>query len=112
MGAAAWLQERSIIFQRLNFGRVLGILNYFLRNQIQVLGFRNGWLVPYTQSEQYEKLVNASAQRPTGLRDGEAYVSTWQDLRKRMSELLTANGGSMKIECLKKDFREKFEMQL
>jgi len=106
------VQEFSGPLQCLSFGWVLRIIRYFLCNRIQVLGHRQGRLVPYRESKEFEKRGNAHHRQPTGVRDGEAYVSTWTDLRGMMFYLLTVNGGTMNVSLLKRAFREKFHVKL
>lgn len=105
-----WLQES--LLGGVKYGVVMRILRHFLCNSVQVLGKRQGRIVPYTESEEFEKRNNAWTLMPTGLRNGEAFVSTWKELREHLLRLLHGSDGHIRVSSLKQDFRSIFELEL
>jgi len=107
-----WLRERSDALSALTWGEVLCIVRWFIGSPAQVLGKRNGRIVPYPVSDAALKADNARLRLPTGLRPGEAYMSSWHELSNALDALLKDGGGWVRISDLKKTFREKFATEL
>jgi len=107
-----WLQQRSDSLGDASWGQVLRIVRWFITGSVQVLGKREGRVVPYPLSEDFEKLENARKKLPTGLREGEKYVDSWALLRSRLLDLVDCHEGWIRISDLKKEFRERFALEL
>lgn len=95
----------------ITFGRTLAMVNLLIGKH-SVLGKRLGRLVPYAYSEEYEKQENARRCVPSGLRDGEKWVSTWSELLKHVRLLCSENAGRFYPSRLKLTFREMFQLEL
>lgn len=108
---ASWLRGQHSELGRLSFGQSLGLVNMMVGSH-SVLGKRNGRLVPYTWSEEFEKQENARLCVPTGLREGEAFVASWPELLKHLAVLILESGGSISPARLKLGFRDRFRLEL
>jgi len=110
---AEWLRSRSSVLSKLSFGRCLRIVRFFTGGSCaQVLGKRDGRLVPYPASEKFEKSENARRLLPTGLRPGEDWVTSWEDLASFLMQLLHQSGGPVRVCEVKNTFRKKFGIEL
>lgn len=109
---ADWLRTRSKVLANHSYGAVSKIVRWFSCSNKQILGKRSGKLVPYPSSEEYEKCENARRLLPTGIRSGEAYVSSWEELCDSFKRLLLLQGGSVRIPLLKGLFRDKLGTEL
>ncbi|CAK9029962.1 unnamed protein product [Durusdinium trenchii] len=107
---AAWLHQREPL-QKLTLGKCLSIVNLLLASH-SVIGKRQGRLVPYFVSEEYEKQENARHLLPTSLREDEVWVDSWDDLISFMELLLQDNGGKMMSARLKVEIRTRFQVEL
>eukprot|EP00931_Biecheleriopsis_adriatica_P037363 TRINITY_DN21428_c1_g1_i1.p1 TRINITY_DN21428_c1_g1~~TRINITY_DN21428_c1_g1_i1.p1 ORF type:complete len:361 (+),score=75.45 TRINITY_DN21428_c1_g1_i1:45-1085(+) len=83
---AAWLQDRSDLMNSISFGRLLQVVNLLLLQKH--LGKRDGLIVPFVQSEEFERLCNAEAGKPTGVKSNEAYIKDWDELRSCLRLLI------------------------
>eukprot|EP00930_Biecheleria_cincta_P045444 TRINITY_DN31313_c0_g1_i1.p1 TRINITY_DN31313_c0_g1~~TRINITY_DN31313_c0_g1_i1.p1 ORF type:complete len:483 (-),score=93.53 TRINITY_DN31313_c0_g1_i1:109-1557(-) len=110
---ATWLREKSGYqpLQQLSLGRGLALVNHLL-SSCSVLGKRNGRLVPYFFSDEYDKQENAKRSAPTGLRMDEAYVASWPELMECLDIILDAHGGELHTARLKAEFRSRLRMEL
>eukprot|EP00811_Abedinium_folium_P035637 NODE_8413_length_1497_cov_8.408029.p1 GENE.NODE_8413_length_1497_cov_8.408029~~NODE_8413_length_1497_cov_8.408029.p1 ORF type:complete len:394 (-),score=57.27 NODE_8413_length_1497_cov_8.408029:316-1374(-) len=109
---AGWLQDESPIFAAMSFGRVLGIVRYSSQTT-GLLGHRGGLLVPYAQSEEYERRTNALTGLPTHVSPGEKYVKTWQELQECLRVLLHEQRKScLEVSQLKSLFRARHNREL
>ncbi|CAJ1355203.1 unnamed protein product, partial [Effrenium voratum] len=91
---AAWLRSDPRLGPRLSLGRALALVNHMLGSH-SVLGKRQGRLVPYFLSEEYEKQENARCYLPTSLREEEECVASWEDLATYLKILLEEHSGEM-----------------
>eukprot|EP00930_Biecheleria_cincta_P075081 TRINITY_DN62272_c0_g1_i1.p1 TRINITY_DN62272_c0_g1~~TRINITY_DN62272_c0_g1_i1.p1 ORF type:complete len:277 (-),score=50.17 TRINITY_DN62272_c0_g1_i1:148-978(-) len=110
---ASWLREESEYrpLKQLSLGRAMALVNLLLSSH-SVLGKRNGRLVPYPFSDDYEKQENARRCVPTGLRVDEAYVQSWPELMDHLYIVLDVNGGELMTARLKNEFRNRFQLEL
>lgn len=108
---ARWLRARSISLGDYRLGQIMGLFRGLWYSQ-GVLGTRNGALVPYPLSDQFERQENAKRLVPTGLRSGEAFVSSWRVLEECIRRLLEENGGKISLSDLKRMFRSRFRLEL
>lgn len=106
---AAWLHSSEVL-QHLTLGKCLALVNLLLASH-SVLGKRAGRLVPYFQSEEYEKQENARRTCPTGLREDEVWVSCWEDFIGYLKVLLEENGGKMMSARVKNEIRARFNLE-
>lgn len=109
---ADWLKKQDRFPRRASYGQVLRIVRHFLCGGIQVLGKRQGRVVPYPLSEEFEKRHNARLSLPTGVREGEAYVKDWEDLRELLTRLLLGSCDQIRVSSLKLLFRQTFQVEL
>lgn len=110
---AAWLQEESPCFGDMSFGRVLSIVRCSALQGKGLLGHRNSLLVPYLQSEEYERKVNACMGQPTHVNPDEQYVKTWEELRQGMRALLQKQEeGTLEVSKVKAMFRTLLKTEL
>lgn len=110
-GISRWLQGRSGALSALSFGKMHSLVSDLCHVK-GVLGKKDGRIVPYPLSEEFEKQENAKRLMPTGLRAGENYVSTWRMLAKCMTTLLEENGGKIPSPRLKPMVRSRFQLEL
>eukprot|EP00747_Dinoflagellata_sp_TGD_P091007 gnl/TRDRNA2_/TRDRNA2_164912_c0_seq2.p1 gnl/TRDRNA2_/TRDRNA2_164912_c0~~gnl/TRDRNA2_/TRDRNA2_164912_c0_seq2.p1 ORF type:complete len:384 (+),score=53.64 gnl/TRDRNA2_/TRDRNA2_164912_c0_seq2:342-1493(+) len=99
-----------MLLSSLSFGRSLGIVRRCLK--LGLLGRNKGLIVLHTQSEECEKRMNAESLKPTNVGIGERYVSSWEPLQSCLGWLLHVNGGSLKVSCIKMEFRKEFRAEL
>lgn len=110
---AAWLQEESPCFGEMSFGRVLSIVRCSALQGKGLLGHRNSLLVPYLQSEEYERKVNACMGQPTHVNPDEQYVKTWEELRQGLRTLLQKQEeGTLEVSKVKAMFRTLLKTEL
>eukprot|EP00931_Biecheleriopsis_adriatica_P105704 TRINITY_DN80244_c0_g1_i1.p1 TRINITY_DN80244_c0_g1~~TRINITY_DN80244_c0_g1_i1.p1 ORF type:complete len:561 (-),score=110.28 TRINITY_DN80244_c0_g1_i1:89-1666(-) len=110
---ADWLRSRSPFepLRQLSLGRAMALVNLLLSSH-SVLGKRQGRLVPYPFSEEFEKQDNARRHVPTGLREGEVCVTSWPQLLELLAVILEENGGELMSARLKVMFRTRFGLEL
>mmetsp|Transcript_63457 Transcript_63457/g.138196 ORF Transcript_63457/g.138196 Transcript_63457/m.138196 type:complete len:301 (+) Transcript_63457:27-929(+) len=109
---ASWLQDSSAKLRSESFGRVLSIVRYGAQ-AAGLLGHRNGLLVPYAQSEECERRVNACTGQPTHVAPNEVYVKTWDELRGGLRRLLMEQpGSSVEVSKVKALFRSHLGVEL
>lgn len=107
---ASWLQDVSSKFNEMSFGRVLSIVRCSTQS-VGLLGHRGGVLVPYAQSEECERRVNACTCKPTHVGPNESYVGTWEELKDCLLVLL-GNQPEIEVSQLKHLFRTNFGREL
>eukprot|EP00931_Biecheleriopsis_adriatica_P080296 TRINITY_DN53652_c0_g1_i1.p1 TRINITY_DN53652_c0_g1~~TRINITY_DN53652_c0_g1_i1.p1 ORF type:complete len:508 (+),score=123.91 TRINITY_DN53652_c0_g1_i1:45-1568(+) len=109
---AAWMRERasSDELRRMSLGRLGAVV--FELNRQRVLRTRGGFMVPFALSEESEKERNAHYCVPTGLRAGEAWVTTWPQLLQLLRISVREHGGQMHVSCLKSYLRARFQLEL
>lgn len=83
---ASWLQDASPMMRSLTFGKVLQIVRWAAFDLI--LGHKDGFLVPYEQSDEYMRQLNASTKRPTGVAENEDWIKTWAQLKALLRDLI------------------------
>lgn len=71
----------------LSLGRVCHIVQ-LATTQRMLLGYYGGWLVPYKMSDNYVRMVHASARSPTGA-ESFAAISTWGEIWYYLQQLLS-----------------------
>jgi len=113
---ASWLQDVSEKFRAWSFGRVMVVVRFAAQADC-LLGHRGGLLVPYEESEEYERRENACTGLPTHVQDGESYVENWSELKDCLHELLRWHWGNGKSEVLEVSklkimFREVLKREL
>ncbi|CAE7219692.1 unnamed protein product [Symbiodinium sp. CCMP2592] len=110
---AAWLvgNARKSSLRQLSLGRAMALVNLLLSSH-SVLGKRQGRLVPYHMSEDFEKQENSRCNLPTSLREGEVCFRLWEDLISHLWILLAENGGEMMSARLKVEMRSRFQHEL
>lgn len=108
------LASRQLSFlQCFSLGQVCQIVQ-IATSQRRLLGYKDGWLVPYEQSEGWVKEQCACAQASTGQ---EVYpVVSWQEAPAFLQSLLTshhqAESGGIKVSNLKRLFRLHYQREL
>jgi len=107
----AWLQRHDGVLATISFGRVLHVVHCVISSKT-MLGKREGRLVPYPLSEEFEKQENARNLRPTGLRGGEDWVASWDDFTHYLTCLLLESSGTLSPSSLKRLFRARFQLEL
>lgn len=101
---ACWLQDQSDILCDISFGRLLQIIT-ICTHQDKYLGVRDGCLVPYHESEEFERLQNADAGKPTGVRLDEDYIKSWEELTECLRQLIVMSPkyevevSQVKLQC-------------
>ncbi|CAE8634178.1 unnamed protein product [Polarella glacialis] len=96
-----------------SFGRLLCMVTHCFHQQGKILGLRGNRIVPYSQSEEYECLVNADAGRPTGVKADEAYIRTWAELKDCIRKLIQLSGtGEVEVARVKEQCRSMFHTEL
>lgn len=105
------LQQVSPVLRSLGFGRLLSLVRA-ADKEGDVIGHRNGLLVPYHESDEFERFQNASAGMPTHVQPDESYVRTWDELRLGLSKLLLAGNGVLEVSRLKHHFRMELGVEL
>jgi len=109
---ASWLQDESELLGNLSFGRVLSIVRSSAQN-MQLLGHREGLLVPYELSEEHERKMNACTGKPTAVNPDEQYVQTWEELQDCLRRLLTEQKDeTLEVSKVKSLFRSCFQREL
>jgi len=108
----SWLQWRSSQLSTLPWGQVLRVVRWFMANSVQVLGKKGNRIVPYPLSDNFDKEENARLLRPTGLRPGEKFVRSWEELVDCLHCLIELGDGWARISELKKNFRLEFQLEL
>jgi len=107
------MRSQSTQLATLSFGRVLLLVNsFFSTSRPTVLGRRDGHLVPYPKSEEFEKRMNAQTLQPTGVRPGEKYAQSWSQLIDCLDQLLDESNGEIETHVLKQSFRARFGLEL
>jgi len=78
-----------------------------------ILGYKDGQLVPYLASQQRAKEVCASHQQ-VFTKSGKTakVVSTWEELRINLQQLLMEEGGSVMLSAVKRLFKSRFDLDL
>lgn len=110
---AAWLQDVSLRFGEMSFGRVLSIVRCSMLQGKGLLGHRESFLVPYAQSEEYERKMNACMGQPTHVAPDERYVKTWEELRQNLRTLLVGQKeNSLEVSKVKSMFRTLLKTEL
>lgn len=103
---ASWLQDSSERMRELSFGQVLGIVRCAAQTGGGLLGHRGGLLVPYAESEECERKVNACTGLPTHVAPDERFVQSWEELKRCLTYLLKMQGeealevSKVKSQCL------------
>eukprot|EP00927_Polykrikos_kofoidii_P084712 TRINITY_DN9012_c0_g1_i1.p1 TRINITY_DN9012_c0_g1~~TRINITY_DN9012_c0_g1_i1.p1 ORF type:complete len:919 (+),score=177.74 TRINITY_DN9012_c0_g1_i1:139-2757(+) len=95
----------------LSFGRALAVVRQSLTTH-KFLGKRREILVPYKDSEERERRVNASSRKPTGVSVGERYVADYEGLRACLHFVLHEAGSAVAVSRLKTLFRERLGAEL
>lgn len=109
---ASWLQDVSEMYQSWSYGRVLAVIRFAAQSDC-LLGHRSGLLVPYEHSEECERRVNAWTGLPTHIKDGEAYVKTWEELQECLFRLLLDRQiDVLEVSKLKLMFRTELSLEL
>jgi len=111
---ALTLRETIPILKGYKLGEVCHILHLAV-NVHRLLGYREGRLVPYKASFNYEKTQNAVTMKPTAARRLETcpHVESWQEVCDIISELLaqTPEKG-IPLSALKERIRKQFGREL
>lgn len=107
---ASWLQNEHMELMSLPFGRLLGFVKCGIMDDI--LGFREGRIVPWTESKACERLSHARLCKPMGIAPGQFYVCHWLHLRWCLKQLLRHHGYSLPVNDLKRSFRTFFQADL
>eukprot|EP00435_Cladocopium_sp_Y103_P025858 s524_g6.t1 len=111
---AAWLQDQTECLSGITFGRLLQVIIVGSHNA-KLLGLREGALVPYTESEEYERFANAEAGKPTGVKKNESFIETWDDLYHSLRQLIMLSPkyeieiSQVKLQCRAKLYKELSE---
>lgn len=109
---ASWLQDVSARFRGMSFGRVLSIVRCGAQHRA-LLGHRNGTLVPYAESEECERKVNARDCQPTAVAPDEQYVKTWGELQDCLRRLVREQKDeTLEVSKIKNLFRNRFRREL
>eukprot|EP00929_Paragymnodinium_shiwhaense_P064801 TRINITY_DN32509_c0_g1_i1.p2 TRINITY_DN32509_c0_g1~~TRINITY_DN32509_c0_g1_i1.p2 ORF type:complete len:354 (+),score=90.46 TRINITY_DN32509_c0_g1_i1:169-1230(+) len=109
---ALWLQDRSDMLRQLSFGRLLSFVRTGLVSA-GLLGHRGGYLVPYAQSEECERRVNAVTGQPTAVAPDESYVKDWDELRSLLNSLISKEEKHLLEVCkIKASIRSQFQTEL
>ncbi|CAK9058711.1 unnamed protein product [Durusdinium trenchii] len=112
VSVAAWLQDQSEILSEITFGRLLQVV-MISANKSKLLGLRDGALVPYKESEEYERFSNAEAGKPTGVKSNESFIETWEDLRDCLRKLIYMSPRQeIEISQVKLQCRSKLRKEL
>lgn len=108
-----WLRDHCAALATVSFGHVLKLVLHFLRSpELGILGKRAGHIVPFPLSEACERSECARYKRPYRLRTGEVPVSSLQQFRDCLEQLLHQHGGCLQISRLKEFFRGNFRLEL
>mmetsp|Transcript_79316 Transcript_79316/g.161297 ORF Transcript_79316/g.161297 Transcript_79316/m.161297 type:complete len:445 (+) Transcript_79316:24-1358(+) len=109
---AAWLQDQTEGLSGVTFGRLLQVTIVGSHNA-KLLGLREGALVPYAESEEYERFANAEAGKPTGVKSNESYIKNWDDLYDSLRKLINDSPKyEIEISQLKLQCRAKLRKEL
>lgn len=109
---ACWMQDQSEVMSELTFGRLLHMINICLHQKF-TLGHRDGLLVPYEESEEYERIANAANGRPTGVQPNEDFVRDWDDLRDCLRRLILESPiGEIEVSQVKLLCRSRLRKEL
>jgi len=112
---ASWLHDVSPLLRERSFGLVLNVVRHCAQgqNSINLLGHRCGLLVPYAQSEECERRINACTGQPTCVAPDEQYVKTWDELKWCLKQLLSSQKDDViEVSKVKARFRANFQMEL
>eukprot|EP00747_Dinoflagellata_sp_TGD_P020662 gnl/TRDRNA2_/TRDRNA2_127967_c0_seq1.p1 gnl/TRDRNA2_/TRDRNA2_127967_c0~~gnl/TRDRNA2_/TRDRNA2_127967_c0_seq1.p1 ORF type:complete len:670 (+),score=120.77 gnl/TRDRNA2_/TRDRNA2_127967_c0_seq1:62-2071(+) len=107
------LRQSLPALQRYKFGEVYHMVHLAVKKH-KIFGYRDGRLVPYKQSLDYEKKVNARTLQPTGAEYTDDYVASWQEATQMISELvgdLDAKNG-ITLSALRSRFHQRFARHL
>jgi len=86
----AWMLSKHLpALQPYKLGEVCHIVQLAV-NLHRILGYRDGKLVPYRDSLEYERVKKAEQLRPTGSSTDEGYVESWEEARQKLDELLSS----------------------
>eukprot|EP00930_Biecheleria_cincta_P058198 TRINITY_DN44050_c0_g1_i1.p1 TRINITY_DN44050_c0_g1~~TRINITY_DN44050_c0_g1_i1.p1 ORF type:complete len:419 (-),score=91.60 TRINITY_DN44050_c0_g1_i1:53-1309(-) len=109
---ASWLQDASSNLKDITFGRLLHLIRLCTHHH-NILGHRDGLLVPWSQSEEHERLANAAAGQPTSVKSDEAYVQNWKELQAGLRYFISISPQSeVEVSKLKLLFRSQLQKEL
>lgn len=109
---ASWLQDASSNLKDVTFGRLLHVIRLCTHHH-NMLGHRDGLLVPWSQSEEHERLSNAAAGQPTSVKSDEAYVQNWKELQDGLRYFISISPQSeVEVSKLKLLFRSQLQKEL
>lgn len=115
---ALWLREQSSHqtpagLMKLSLGRLISVIRQRLLGNPPVLGKRGGMLVRWRDSDEYLRQQNCARCRPTGVRAGERFISSWDCLLESLKHVLTLQPNQEILTSnLKPAFREVFDAEL
>eukprot|EP00928_Gymnodinium_smaydae_P006189 TRINITY_DN1215_c0_g1_i2.p1 TRINITY_DN1215_c0_g1~~TRINITY_DN1215_c0_g1_i2.p1 ORF type:complete len:789 (+),score=201.23 TRINITY_DN1215_c0_g1_i2:279-2369(+) len=96
----------------ISFGRAIAVVRQSLTTR-KLLGKRRDVIVPFRDSEEHERRLNAAMGMPTGVEVGERYVFSCEGLVACLRFVLAEEaGGNMAISRLKAVFRERLGAEL
>eukprot|EP00933_Yihiella_yeosuensis_P021187 TRINITY_DN16830_c1_g1_i1.p1 TRINITY_DN16830_c1_g1~~TRINITY_DN16830_c1_g1_i1.p1 ORF type:complete len:362 (-),score=65.58 TRINITY_DN16830_c1_g1_i1:146-1099(-) len=112
IGVATWLQDADPALKEITLGRLLQVVRHATHHS-SLLGHRDGHLVPYSESEELERLNNASAGKPTAVNPDEDYVQTWAELKEGLRYLIAESGvDEIEVSKIKLLFRSSLGKEL
>lgn len=109
---ASWLQDSSDLLRSISFGRMLCIVRCGV-STFGLLGHRASLLVPYAESEERERRLNAVMGQPTHVNPDEKFVRNWDELKAGLRRLLEEQPeGWIETSKLKLSYRASFGTEL
>merc|ERR1719471_905013 len=110
---ASWLQDTSERMREMSFGQVLCIVRCSTQTRGGLLGHRGGLLVPYAESEECERKVNACTRLPTHVAPDERFVQSWEELKRCLHYVFRKHGeGALEVSRVKSQFRSLLQVEL
>lgn len=105
------MQEVSPVLRETKFGVCLALVRWGCTQNL--LGKRDQHFVPWDESEEAERLMNAMNRRPTAVNADEDYVRNWDELKVLLSHLLNEQPEpELEVSRLKIMFRTRFAKEL
>lgn len=108
-----WIQTQVRCLKGYSLGRVCHMTQLGIQKR-QLLGYRQGSMVPYTLSDDYKKFKNAMLRRPGPgqLTSGGDCITSWDEVGALLRTMLIESGGTVQLSSLKALFKKRFHREL
>jgi hypothetical protein len=108
---AKWMRSHLNCLAEQSLGRVCHLVQLCISKK-ELLGYRQGNLVPFQLSDDCRKKSHALLNLPTQIQPGEKYVRTWEQAGELIARVLAQNKGEVQLSSLKVMCRKMFHMEL